>query len=648
MPVETSRVALIEYTAPDGSPCVGSGLLFDDRYVLTADHVADGVGHRVMCAYGEFPVSAVLRSHDRDVDLAVMTLSEPAGELARLSFAQVNRTRIDRVSGCRAVGYPRGKKTGVKRSAAQVDGYVPTAEDTGPAAARGQRAAFLTLVGGRIPGAPLIPETELRDEPGSPWGGMSGAVVIAGDLVIGVVRSHNLAAGGQSLTVTPVTALNELGAGLRQRFWDVLCIGNPGNLSRLPEDAWVSVIAGALSPDVQDAYRPRLSAASELPVSWTLDELSALLRKAKTAGHRNPTVNVLTALCEALAAKPVFRELGGAGLTLGKLKSVYRREIGRWPAGNSADALLAEAASVGIAERHEGDARSLGALARFMVAVAAARSVPPGNWDLMARWIGSLGHQLADAQTYYGRRRDTTAWLFVDLGKEPARGAAPWPAEVAWTVWYRDGPIPGKPVVCETASAAGLKKALAAVLGQVPVRPLLVDLAVPCALMGEGIEHWPVLEVDDGYAEPLSARCWPRLRWSQRWLKPALYLDLVEHTRRGSWSGDAGQWVLNDPDQACFIGGRESRERTGPSHTDPLQILLWQGRGFIIWFPLGLPGQAVEEIARVVSGVPVVSRRDDLPEYLPSFPENRPVIIWDDPEGRAGFALPPPVMLESL
>ena len=40
--METGRVALIRYTAPDGVPCAGSGLLIDASTVLTADHVAAG------------------------------------------------------------------------------------------------------------------------------------------------------------------------------------------------------------------------------------------------------------------------------------------------------------------------------------------------------------------------------------------------------------------------------------------------------------------------------------------------------------------------------------------------------------------------------------------------------------------------------
>ena len=71
---------------------------------------------------------------------------------------------------------------------------MPTAEGLESTADAGLRAGWLTLIGDRIPGAPEIPVGALSETVPSPWGGMSGAVVVAGDLVVGVVRSHNLAA----------------------------------------------------------------------------------------------------------------------------------------------------------------------------------------------------------------------------------------------------------------------------------------------------------------------------------------------------------------------------------------------------------------------------------------------------------------------
>ena len=232
--METGRVALIRYVAPDGTPCVGSGLLVDELRVLTADHVAEGSGHRVECAGGIRDVVAVLRSGTPKVDLAVLSLRDPVEGFERLAFAQVDRSRVDRVGDCVAVGFPRWKKNGKQRGSVQVNGLVPTAEGLESTADSGLRAGLLTLVGDRIPGAPDIPKGTLSDKTISPWGGMSGAGVVASGMVVGVVRSHNLAAGGQSLTITPLSALDLLPPSRLRQFWDALGIDHTGALPTLP------------------------------------------------------------------------------------------------------------------------------------------------------------------------------------------------------------------------------------------------------------------------------------------------------------------------------------------------------------------------------------------------------------------------------
>jgi hypothetical protein len=233
--VETVRVALIRYDGPDCKPRVGSGLLIDDLHVLTADHVANGTGHRVEFTGGDIRVTAVLRSGDPAVDLAVLTLRDPAGKLAKLQCGRVDRKKVDRLTDCSAVGFPRWKKNGDRRLAAQVHGWVPTAEGMDPSADAGFRHGYLTLVGDRlIPDAP-VKDSDLTEQSGSQWGGMSGAGVTVSDVVIGVVRSHNLAAGSQSLTVTPLTALAQLPDPRRVQFWDALGVTDPSLLPVFPD-----------------------------------------------------------------------------------------------------------------------------------------------------------------------------------------------------------------------------------------------------------------------------------------------------------------------------------------------------------------------------------------------------------------------------
>ena len=397
----------------------------------------------------------------------------------------------------------------------------------------------------------------------------------------------------------------------------------------------------ALSPDVQDAYLPRLGAGLA-PANWTLVELWGLRPKVTGPGQgASKTADMLAALREGLRAKQVFLALGGGRLELGQLQATYRHQIGAWPDGSSADALLVEAASAGMAERRASGARPLGALARFLVGVAALLRIPPQESDAMMRWIDSLGHQLADAQRHYIESMESPAWLLIDLGDEPRPDASPWPTTVTWTLLSRDDEIAGEPIGCEPTEA-GLKRALCEILQIIPpARPLLVDLAVPRALMEAGIEHWPVLEID-GEAEPLSTDCHPRLRWSRRRRDVRLHNRLLDRLGQASWEWDPEQWLRNDPRCACFLGGREKA-----AHADSLRMLLREGCGFVIWFSSGLPGPTLNQITSAVRRVPASARRHTLPDYLPPFHANHPVIIWDDPQGRGEFRLPPLAVPES-
>ena len=315
----------------------------------------------------------------------------------------------------------------------------------------------------------------------------------------------------------------------------------------------------ALSPDVQDAYRRVFTDAPVPigpPVSWTLTELSGLRREVAAAAQgASEVADTLTALCEALEAKPVFITIGGRSLELDQLQVTYRREIEAWPGGGSADALLVEAASAGIVERRDKPGRSLGSLARFVVGIAARLGVAPDENDSLREWIESLGHQLADAQQHYLERREDPAWLLIDLGDEPLPGKAPWPTKVMWTRVAPDGPpLTGDPIICEP-NRDDLKRALSEVLRLAPpARPLLVDLAVPRALMDLGIEHWEILEVD-GVAEPLSVDYHPRLRWSRRRHDERLFNRVCTRLENASWKGGPKQWLENNPRHACFVGG---------------------------------------------------------------------------------------------
>lgn len=277
---ETGGVALIRFVAPGGTPCVGSGLLISSRSVLTADHIAGGSGHRADFHGHSYEVTRILRSGSPEVDLAILTMNRPIASVVSPCYARVNRKLITEVPYCRAVGFPRWKRDGDKRRSAQVNGVIPTGEGLAQTADTGLREGFLTLVGNRHPSAPLIHQGPLTEsDTPSPWGGMSGAVVTAGGRIIGVVRSINLAGDGQSLTVTPVTGLDQLpDQALAQRFWDALGVADPASLPLIPTGQ---------EPDSNTARarsgRNTLAAASAAFAGGTL--LSEFLTHHPHAGH---------------------------------------------------------------------------------------------------------------------------------------------------------------------------------------------------------------------------------------------------------------------------------------------------------------------------------------------------------------------------
>lgn len=288
--METKRIALIKYVGSGGIKCVGSGLFIDAIHVLTADHVANGEDYQVDYPGGTRRVINVLRSGSAEVDLAIMTVSDPVPGLPPLKCARVDISRVDRLNGCVAVGFPRWLRDLGRRDSAQVDGSIPTAEGHESSADSGLQAGFLTLVGDRIPdAAPDIPTGDLLDVIPSPWGGMSGAVVVVDDLLVGVVRSHNLAAGGQSLTVTPLIAIAKLSPERQELFWRALSVADPAGIAVLPPShvTWLQeYLQAARILAEQHPYGLALPDLPTLPTVYLRQKVSS---QSGTSQHELPS-----------------------------------------------------------------------------------------------------------------------------------------------------------------------------------------------------------------------------------------------------------------------------------------------------------------------------------------------------------------------
>jgi hypothetical protein len=237
-PVVPLRERVVEVEAALGTGSAeryryGSGFRLGGRLVLTAAHVVAGdaaagitCGARTRCPirrgwWTGWPVPRRLRTW-------LLELRDETAELPPLPVAAVDRDAPVPVlvEGCWAVGYPLfqevGSAAGVVRETAQVWGMILPAEN---------------LVGGllslQVTSAPraLPPQQEALGE--SQWSGMSGAAVLAGERLIGVVSEHAPRRGESTITVTPLTILNRLPAAAARQWWEHLA-ADPEQLVRLP------------------------------------------------------------------------------------------------------------------------------------------------------------------------------------------------------------------------------------------------------------------------------------------------------------------------------------------------------------------------------------------------------------------------------
>jgi hypothetical protein len=226
------RAVLILYKR-NGKPRRGSGLRVADRFVLTADHCANGSDHLVVVGGARYPATVLVRSENVDIDAAVL-VSPTLPPVQPLACALLNRDVSTYLEGCQALGFPVWKGSPEQPLLAQAGGYVPTAEGLNPHTALGEvRPMSFKITDPEARGRPVL-KGDL-DQGGSPWAGMSGAVVVTtSNLVIGIVRSHTLAEGGSSLNVTPLEAIRSLSDDAASLFWQGLGVANPRDLPILP------------------------------------------------------------------------------------------------------------------------------------------------------------------------------------------------------------------------------------------------------------------------------------------------------------------------------------------------------------------------------------------------------------------------------
>ena len=211
-PVGDADSRVVQVFAPvgaDGRGRKGAGYLLGDGLVLTARHViTDATGDCEVRALddSDWVTATVLWPGGVEDDGALLHVGGPVGD--------VERTRLGRLAGggrvaCDATGFPsvqlqrRDDGVTVRRSE-HVEGEVDRRSGRAP----GVPDRLLTVhVTGSAP--------KQRAEGGSPWEGMSGAGVVCGDLLVGVVIVDPAGFSPDRLVAVPLAELMA-GAGFAE------------------------------------------------------------------------------------------------------------------------------------------------------------------------------------------------------------------------------------------------------------------------------------------------------------------------------------------------------------------------------------------------------------------------------------------------
>jgi tetratricopeptide (TPR) repeat protein len=321
----TDRAVLLRYTR-DGQSRRGSGLRIARRYVLTADHCADGADHRVIVGRQEYSASVLVRSQSSTVDLAVLQ-APGLPEVERLPCALVNQKVARHLAGCTALGFPKWKDRDDGPRLAQVGGFVPTGEDATPSGgADTPRLMSLKITDPEAKASGRAVRPGDLDQTGSLWAGMSGAVLVTSDsVIIGVIRSH-ATAEGNSLTVTPLAAINALDGDRADIFWRALAVPDPRSLPTLPlppepvVELPATVPAPAaihqLPPDIPD-FTDRKTALAALRALLTQGDSAAVtvvaLAGAPGVGKSAFAIHLAHALTQEFPDAQLYVDLRGAG-----------------------------------------------------------------------------------------------------------------------------------------------------------------------------------------------------------------------------------------------------------------------------------------------------------------------------------------------
>lgn len=314
MVLRTERVVLLRYER-DGGARRGSGLRVRGDLVLTARHCARGQRHLVIVDGRQYDATVLWSSDRDDVDIALLSAPTlPA--LSSLECSLVDTTIAGTIKECVALGFPRWYED----SRVQSNGWVDGAQGIDAYASPGDPPVLTFKL--TDPEAQVIEVTEgAQDADESPWGGMSGAVIVsADDLIVGVIRGHVRRAGTGSLTFTPLNGINALELSQQHSFWEHMGVDDPRKLTVLPRP--VPVAPEPILERDRDTSLAGVASRTGRPSGRIGDEVRPvsiakwLRGEAFRADTPSAVVNHIEALARAVAKQEGKRVLElGAGKT---------------------------------------------------------------------------------------------------------------------------------------------------------------------------------------------------------------------------------------------------------------------------------------------------------------------------------------------
>ena len=230
------RIVEIEADLGEKGWRYGSGLVIGDRTVLTAAHVVLDVAEVTVRGTDKEERKAVVDPEwvgDPDrFDLALVEVSDLPDDFPHLRVVVVDR---DVASGehveAWSVGYPNFQEIDrdgdgrLMRETAEVHGSIPPLSDL---------VSELLSLKVKNPPRDLPPQEKTLAE--TEWSGMSGAAVLSGDSLIGVVSEHAKRRGPSDITVTPLDVLTDPDRRPANAadWWARLGVSNPSSLPRMP------------------------------------------------------------------------------------------------------------------------------------------------------------------------------------------------------------------------------------------------------------------------------------------------------------------------------------------------------------------------------------------------------------------------------